>query len=93
MPVVFDFQDKLLHFGAYFVMAIFSWRAFRHSGLTAHRLMLLSVLFCSLYGLSDEWHQSFVPGRTPSALDWLADTLGAILAMAIALGFNLRARR
>ena len=32
------------------------------------------------YGISDEFHQSFVPGRTPDVLDWLADTSGALLA-------------
>ncbi len=41
---------------------------------------IVSVLFCSLYGLSDEWHQSFVPGRDASLGDWLADTIGAVLA-------------
>lgn len=40
----------------------------------------VSVLLTSLYGGFDEWHQSFVPGRTPDLLDWLADTTGALLA-------------
>ncbi|HHB76440.1 MAG TPA: VanZ family protein, partial [Desulfobulbus sp.] len=35
------------------------------------------VIFCLLYGVSDEWHQSFVPGRTPDILDIAADTFGA----------------
>ncbi|MCK9607624.1 MAG: VanZ family protein [Methylomonas sp.] len=77
LPPVFEFQDKLMHFGAYFVMAAFSWRAFRHQGLTRNKLALAAWLFCCVYGLSDEWHQSFVPGRTTSGWDWLADSLGA----------------
>jgi VanZ family protein len=32
-----------------------------------------------LFALSDEWHQSFVPGRDPSAGDFLADFLGVLL--------------
>lgn len=80
MPAVFDSQDKVLHFGAYFVMAIFGWRAFRHTGIKKLNLALLCVLFCSLYGVSDEWHQSLVPGRTASVWDWLADSLGATMA-------------
>lgn len=92
MPTVVDFQDKFLHFGAYFVMAVFSWRALRHSGINKLNLALLSLLFCSLYGVSDEWHQSFVPGRTASTLDWLADSLGAASATLILFRFRLKRR-
>jgi VanZ family protein len=37
---------------------------------------------CSLYGISDEFHQSFVPGRTPDPVDWATDTAGAGVALA-----------
>lgn len=88
MPNTFEFQDKYLHTGAYGVMAILSWRALRHLGWSAKTLGLLSFGFCSLYGLSDEWHQSFVPGRESSAADWLADSFGAALAMGVLLKFK-----
>ena len=29
-----------------------------------------------MYAISDEWHQSFVPGRQLSAWDWAADLAG-----------------
>ncbi len=80
VPQVFNFQDKLIHAAAYYVMGVFSWRAFRYLGMQARHLALLSILFCSFYGVSDEWHQSFVTGRSSSVWDWLADTLGACLA-------------
>jgi VanZ family protein len=38
-----------------------------------------------LYGALDEWHQSFVPGRTPSVTDWVADMVGVTLGYALAL--------
>jgi VanZ family protein len=44
---------------------------------------LLVLLFCLLYGISDEFHQSFVPGREPSSGDLLADTAGAAAAVAL----------
>jgi VanZ family protein len=44
------------------------------------RQVVLATLLASLYGISDEIHQSFVPGRSPDVLDWLADTSGALLA-------------
>jgi VanZ family protein len=90
MPAVFDSQDKVLHFGAYFVMAVFSWRAFRHTGSKKLNLVLLCVLFCSLYGVSDEWHQSLVLGRTASVWDWLADSLGATMAAVFLFKFSLK---
>lgn len=93
MPPLFEFQDKVMHFGAYFVMAVFSWRAIRHQGLSENKLALAAWLFCCVYGLSDEWHQSFVPGRTSSGWDWLADSLGAATASLALLAFGLKQRR
>jgi VanZ family protein len=34
----------------------------------------------SAFGASDEWHQSFVPGRSAEVADWVADTAGAACA-------------
>ncbi|SHE23773.1 hypothetical protein BPUTEOMOX_1817 [methanotrophic endosymbiont of Bathymodiolus puteoserpentis (Logatchev)] len=45
--------------------------------------MISSLIFTSLYGASDEWHQSFVPGRMSDTQDWLADTLGGVLFLSI----------
>ncbi|MHB8811176.1 MAG: VanZ family protein [Desulfobulbaceae bacterium] len=47
------------------------------------RIGVLVVLFCFLYGISDEFHQSFVPGREPSGGDLLADAAGAAFAVAV----------
>lgn len=44
----------------------------------------LSILIASAYGLLDEWHQSFVPGRVGSGPDWVVDILAATLAVAAA---------
>ncbi len=78
----FEHQDKLMHGSAYAVMAILAWRLFRHILSTHHKLILMGAwLFCSLYGASDEFHQSFVLGRDADVWDWLADTLGAAVAL------------
>lgn len=37
-----------------------------------------TVVFCLLYGISDEFHQAFVPGRFVSVLDVVADTVGPL---------------
>ena len=79
-PYLFDSQDKLLHAAAYAVMAWLFWQSWQQRlASRSHILLAATVLFCSLYGLSDEWHQSFVTGRHASVFDWLADTVGALL--------------
>ncbi len=79
-PMLFPHQDKVLHVTAYFVMGLFAWRFFRHLTPSGLRKSIATMLFCSLYGISDEWHQSFVPGRDADAMDWAADTFGGFLA-------------
>ena len=86
-PMLFMHQDKLYHMGAYFIMGILTWRMFRHTKTPAIIKFLVSLSFCSLYGISDEWHQSFVPGRDVDVLDWTADTLGAFFSLSLYLYF------
>ena len=88
VPSLFSFQDKILHAGAYFIMGVLAWRSFKHLLTKPIILALLSVTFCSLYGISDEWHQSFVVGRFSDIADWLADTSGAGLAVFLLYKLN-----
>ncbi len=39
------------------------------------------ILAVSLFGLSDEFHQAYTPGRAVEFADWVADTLGAVVAV------------
>jgi len=43
----------------------------------------LPILMVSLFGITDEWHQSFTPGRSVEVADWMADTAGAALAVTL----------
>jgi VanZ family protein len=42
-----------------------------------------TVLFCLVYGMTDEFHQSFIPRRSVSGLDLLADLAGVMLVCGI----------
>ena len=55
------------------------------AGLGIHwrRAAVLAVLAAALYGIIDEGHQAFVPGRTVSPADLLLDVIGALFAVAI----------
>ncbi|HEX3032184.1 MAG TPA: VanZ family protein [Bacillota bacterium] len=82
--------DYIAHGAEYFGLGFLTQWALRGWNKTnpAHRLTnppglgsYLGVLaFCILYGLSDEFHQGFIPGRSPSLSDLAADTTGAALA-------------
>ena len=76
-------NDKVAHLCLYGVLGFTLARA-RVLGGTAwpHAAFMLAGV---LYGVTDEVHQAFVPGRTPSVLDWLADTSGVMLGYTIFL--------
>jgi VanZ family protein len=67
---------KLSHIVGYAVLALLYEYALQPR--SGKRLALLLVV---LYGLSDEFHQSFTPGRLPDPGDLVADMLGAIAAL------------
>ena len=69
-------SDKVVHFSVYGLLATLVVRLGR-TRLAAW----LAILAVSLYGASDEWHQSFTPGRSVEFADWLADTLGGAVAV------------
>ncbi len=77
--------DKVVHASVYALLAFLldwglqarrEWPVYRRHGLVF--LLLLA------FGASDEWHQSFVPGRDASALDWLADVVGTLAGLGLA---------
>jgi len=69
-----------------------AWRR-TWTGTPVYRRHLLVFLLVALFGLSDEWHQAFVPGREANLGDWLADLLGAALGLAASGLPWLRTRR
>jgi VanZ family protein len=84
--------DKLQHFLAYGVLtgALALW--FSPGWIKAHAFKAIAFAVClgSAYGIVDEVHQYFVPGRDCNVWDWLADTIGAILGAFLAVFFRLK---
>ncbi len=79
--------DKMLHLGAYALLGALFCRALFGEGIRTVATLVLAVFLASAYGASDEFHQSFVPNRTPEVADWLVDTIGASIgAIAHVLG-------
>lgn len=74
--------DKVVHFGVYGLIGTLVVRQ-----RPGWRGALWSVALVSAFGATDEWHQSFVPGRSTELADWVADTLGAATAAALYAGW------
>ena len=74
-------SDKVLHAVAYAGLGGLCYRAFRWgvSGQVASHAFLFAIVTVSLYGMTDEVHQLFVPLRESGWQDWLADTAGAVI--------------
>jgi VanZ family protein len=70
---------KLAHWSEYFILAVLLMRALnaRSAGLIAKRHMLWSVIWAVIYGVIDEWHQSFVLSRQARVADVIIDSVGA----------------
>ena len=71
----------IAHFTEYAILASLLWLALRSSPSLARHATAIAFGLTALYALSDELHQSFVPGRMPDARDWLVDLAGAALAI------------
>ncbi len=87
--------DYLMHFAEYFILgALVSWWSifdlFPKKPLAS---ILFSSVFASGYGIFDELHQYFVPGRTLDPRDWVADTAGGITGAIIVIIILFWAKR
>lgn len=75
------------HFVVYAVLgALYLWALPRRERMWP--TAFAAVALASLYGITDEFHQSFVPGRMPDPADWLVDTAGALTAVLIIAGIR-----
>ena len=87
------FARKTAHVTEYAVLALLLWRARRRAywgdprpwrPKDAYFAVMLSVLFA----MTDEWHQTFVPGREGRVADVLIDGMGATAAMVVLWRFR-----
>lgn len=72
--------DKVAHFCVFGLVATAVLRTPALKGCRK-RDIICALLITSGYGALDEFRQSFTPGRSVEFDDWLADTLGALVAV------------
>ena len=83
LPSILGPFDKLCHATAYATLALSCLYAIPPARRNKNffQTACAVVLFCLLYGISDEFHQSFIAGRYPDWHDLVADTAGPLLAV------------
>ena len=93
MPTV-DYSDKILHFGAFVVLAVLFWRAYSslHLDLKNRILIVLTLVSSIAFGVLIEVNQSFLSHRHAEMADISADILGALMGIFFSLWyFNKKA--
>lgn len=72
---------KSAHMVEYGILSLLLYRALINSGVKKKWSLVIPIVFSLLYGISDEFHQSFVPGREPKVRDVVFDTIGSVLVI------------
>lgn len=70
---------KLAHYTEYLILGILVINLNNNK----HKSIYLSIVICLLYAISDEFHQSFVPGRSCQLYDVAIDFFGALTGIFI----------
>jgi VanZ family protein len=74
------FIRKAGHVSEYFLLSLLLGYAMLAKPLRRYRAIVSSSIISLLVAASDEWHQTFVPGRTGHAIDIAIDAVGIALA-------------
>lgn len=90
IPALGIHTDKVIHFGVFGTLCWLGHIAFHHqpNGVLKKYSLLTAILFTMAFGMSDEFHQMFTPGRTADIFDIVADTVGGLVYSAIYLRFR-----
>ena len=73
------FVRKSAHFILYFILGLLVISFLKEFGLS-RKSIIISIIVVLLYAVSDEIHQTFIPGRSGEVLDVLIDTIGGSLS-------------
>ena len=82
IPPLFLYTDKLLHALVFGILGFFLLGAMKTTAEGYRPFQLwLAVILVTVYGVLDEFHQHFVPGRSPDIFDVMSDAAGGTLGV------------
>ncbi len=91
IPGIFYGQDISFHATVFVILAVFLNRALKNThfcSLSKQKRLVVTILFCLVYALTDEFHQQFVFGRDCALVDVIIDGVGAIFGSIIYENFT-----
>lgn len=74
---------KMAHFTEYLILGILVLQLLSDYTKINKRMLIVSLIICYLYAVSDEVHQIFIPGRTAKVLDTFIDGAGSLVGITI----------
>jgi VanZ family protein len=74
---------KSAHFLAFFILACLVLHALNRFGYKSFKAITIAFLFCVIYAMLDEYHQTFVPGRSGELRDVFIDSAGAFTGIVV----------
>lgn len=70
---------KCAHITEYLILGILVYLSINTYQMDKNKMIILSILICTLYSISDEFHQLFISGRSGSIRDILIDSIGILI--------------
>lgn len=80
---------KAAHAAEYLVLTILLIIAITQGGISGKKVWLYALLICFIYACTDEYHQTFVAGRTGQFTDSLIDTAGGAIGCLMVTGMKM----
>ena len=71
-----DVIRKIAHFSLYALVGFLLMALFSTYNINEKNKIISTIIIGAIYAISDEFHQSFIPGRSGQASDVFLDTLG-----------------
>lgn len=75
------FIRKSAHFGVYLILGVLVTNGLMQNNMSKPKMILLALLICVLYAISDEIHQLYIPGRSGQVSDVLLDSAGGLVGV------------
>lgn len=76
---------KMAHFFCYMVLGMLTMKVLKKIGVSGKKRIIIALIVCVLYAITDEFHQLFVPGRGAQVRDVIIDGVGAVVGILMSL--------
>lgn len=72
---------KTAHLSVYLILGVFTLNTLLNFKCPHTHALYIAIIICLIYAISDEFHQTFIPGRSGEIWDVFIDTLGASIGV------------